>query len=85
VMTMRYYALLYGLLIVLAAGGLLALWDRARQPGALRWRRIAWRAPLIVVVAGTALWAFAFTRIYTEPHSRIQASRWIYQNIPLAQ
>jgi len=82
VMTMRYYVLLYGLMIVLAAGGLLALWDRARQSGALRWRRIAWRAPLIVVVTGTALWAFAFTRIYTEPHSRIQASRWIYQNIP---
>ncbi|ABU56662.1 DUF2298 domain-containing protein [Roseiflexus castenholzii] len=82
VMTMRYYVLLYGLLIVLAAGGLLALWDRAQCAVGPRWRRIAWRAPLIVAVAGTALWAFAFTRIYTEPHSRIQASRWIYQNIP---
>ncbi len=82
VMTMRYYVLLYGLLIVLAAGGLLALWDRARRVPGSRWRQIAWRAPLIVAVAGTALWGFAFTRIYTEPHSRIQASRWIYQNIP---
>jgi YYY domain-containing protein len=82
VMTMRYYVLLYGLLIVLAAGGLLALWDRAQRVVAARWRRLAWRAPLIVAVAGTALWACAFTRIYTEPHSRIQASRWIYQNIP---
>ncbi|MDW8213421.1 MAG: DUF2298 domain-containing protein [Roseiflexaceae bacterium] len=82
VMTMRYYVLLYGLLIVLAAWGLLALWDRAQRAAGSRWRQIAWRAPLIVAVAGTALWAFAFTRIYTEPHSRIQASRWIYQNIP---
>ncbi len=82
VMTMRYYVLLYGLLIVLAAGGLLALWDRAQRAAGSRWRQIIWRAPLIVAVAGTALWAYAFTRIYTEPHSRIQASRWIYQNIP---
>jgi YYY domain-containing protein len=39
-------------------------------------------ALLVFVTGFTALWAFAFTRIYTEPHSRIQASRWIYQNIP---
>ena len=76
--TMRYYLLLYGLLALLAAWGLWAIWD-GRWPRA---RRVWQRLPLLVVVAGTALWAYAFTRIYTEPHSRIQASRWIYQNIP---
>lgn len=42
-----------------------------------------WAATLLViVVAGTLLWALAFISIYTRPHSRIQASRWIYDNIP---
>lgn len=40
-----------------------------------------WLAPL--VVAGTAAWAVAFSHgIYDQPHSRIQASDWMYANIP---
>ena len=35
-----------------------------------------------LVVLGTLCWAYAFTRIYTRPHSRIAATRWIYNNIP---
>ncbi|MDQ3928310.1 MAG: DUF2298 domain-containing protein, partial [Chloroflexota bacterium] len=32
---------------------------------------------------GTAfLWAVAFMNIYTQPHSRVQASEWIYDNVP---
>lgn len=34
-----------------------------------------------MLVASLA-WAFAFTRIYTQPHPRVEASRWIFQNIP---
>ncbi|MBC8161701.1 MAG: hypothetical protein H7Z42_10835, partial [Roseiflexaceae bacterium] len=45
-------------------------------------RRIAAIGAIATVVLGTGLWAFAFTRIYTHPHSRVEASRWIYQNIP---
>ena len=37
---------------------------------------------LITVLVSTLLWAFAFTRIYTRPHSRIQASYWIYEHVP---
>lgn len=27
-------------------------------------------------------WAFAYLQIYTKPHTRVAASRWIYANIP---
>lgn len=36
----------------------------------------------VLVVGGTFLYALAFTAIYRQPHSRIQASRWIYETIP---
>lgn len=29
------------------------------------------------------IWPIAFFSIYTRPHSRVQASEWIYQNIPV--
>ena len=34
------------------------------------------------IVVLTAVWAVAFTSIYRRPHSRVEASRWIYQNVP---
>ena len=36
----------------------------------------------LMILGGTFLWAFAFTRIYARPHSRVQASYWIYENVP---
>ncbi len=35
-----------------------------------------------IVTVGTLLWALAFEHIYLVPHSRVQASRWIYAHIP---
>ncbi len=42
---------------------------------------VFWSAGAIVLVL-TFFWAFAFTRIYTVDHSRVQATRWIFQNVP---
>jgi YYY domain-containing protein len=39
-------------------------------------------AIVAVTLVGTILWALAFAAIYTRPHTWIQASRWIYQNVP---
>jgi YYY domain-containing protein len=98
VMTMRYYLQLYGLLALFAAWGLIRIVDFrfqiadwARKKSAILrlgsgqvynlQSAICW-LPLVLVVAGTLCWAYAFTRIYTRPHSRIVASRWIYEHIP---
>ena len=84
-MSMRYYALLYGLFALFAAWALVRLWRWRTAagpgwPGRVR-RTLAIGVPLVVVLFSIA-WAHAFTRIYSEPHSRIAASRWIYANVP---
>ncbi len=35
-----------------------------------------------IVIAGTAFYGIAFMNVYTNSHTWIQASRWIYRNIP---
>lgn len=88
VKAMRYLLLIYPLLAIIAAWGIFQLW---RAKGELKlWRfkispkalHITGAAAGIVVIIGTALWAFAFTRIYTQPHTRVAATDWIYANIP---
>jgi YYY domain-containing protein len=49
--------------------------------------RLRWARPVSILLAGMVLlatyaYAYAFSRIYTRPITRIAASRWIYQNIP---
>ena len=47
----------------------------------------SWVRILAIIVGGgvlfaTALYAYSFSNIYTRPITRVDASRWIYQNIP---
>jgi len=88
--TMRYQLPVYPTLVVLAAWGLGNLWAQPRleifrlRPRRSRvglWR-VAVSAAGVLVVLLTLSWAFAFTRIYTRPESRVAASRWIFENIP---
>ena len=79
---LRYLLPAYFTLAMLAAYGLVFATDwLARTP---RWHLSAlhrWLAP--AVVGATAIWALAFVNgVYAQPHSRIQASDWIYANIP---
>ncbi|MFO7697538.1 MAG: DUF2298 domain-containing protein, partial [Anaerolineae bacterium] len=81
VKTVRYLLPIYPTMALMAAFGLIWLWDRARKSRKRPATLLAGLA-IAVVVAGTAFWALGFTSIYTRPVTRIAASRWMYENIP---
>jgi len=88
VRSMRYQMLIYPLLALFAGWGLVKLWSawKSIKLGGIKIRpriiRVTGIILTVVIVLTTAAWAFAFSRIYTRPHTRVAASRWIYQNIP---
>lgn len=86
--TLRYFLPAYGCLCLLAAWALVecgrwALADEAiwREPLRRPLRLAALCLPP-VVVGLTVAWALGFVSIYLRPHTRVEASRWIYENIP---
>lgn len=52
----------------------LRLWQKVLKPIAL--------ALPVVVLAGTIVWALAFLQVYAGSLTRVEASRWMYDNIP---
>lgn len=86
---MRYQLPVYPALAIIAAWAIITLWNKAllNSLHSRAVRRINPHRLLAVVLGGlvllgTFLWAFAFTRIYTRPVTRVAASRWIYQHVP---
>jgi YYY domain-containing protein len=83
--TMRYQLPSYPLLCLMAGWFLVYVWDAAKQ---LRGRsgpfllRLASFLIGAIVLSLTLAWAYAFTRIYTRPVTRVAATRWVYQNVP---
>jgi YYY domain-containing protein len=90
VKSLRYFLPIYPALTLFAALLTIEVGRRLRgegDAGAGRlpvpaWRRRAAAALATIVIGGAATWAWAFTSIYRRPHSRIDASEWIYDNIP---
>lgn len=96
--SMRYQLLVYPILVIFAAWGVIRLYDLGKQvkrtqddsPRSIGTSSIEgwkWQRPVAIVIGGsvliaTAAYAFAFSTIYTRPITRVAASRWIYQNIP---
>lgn len=76
--TMRYQLPIYPLIAIFAA------WLILRGESILGGQKfkLIFRIFGAVVIVLTLLWAFAFTRIYTVDHTRVQASNWIFQNVP---
>ena len=93
--SIRYLVPIYPLAALCAAVGLLAFWryagqkaffNRLSQVPRIRYillQRTA-TATLIIVLAGTALWAEAYTQIFNVPVTRLTASRWVFLNVPTA-
>ena len=82
VMSMRYYLPLYPALALLAAWGLVYVWRHART---LSWQPLRrYAAPVLIVfmVGFTHIWALMFTNIYRNMLTRVQASHWIWENVP---
>ena len=92
--SMRYQMLIYPALAIIAAWVVFDLWEKGKiahlSKPRLRFdfirKPVFWRIIGGVlggtVLLGTFAWAFAFTRIYTRPLTRVAASEWIYQNVP---
>jgi YYY domain-containing protein len=81
---MRYQMPVYPTLALMAAWGLWRAWDTSNT---LRpeWRKVARALAGVVAgvtILGTLIWALAFTNIYREPLTRVDASRWIYTHLP---
>ncbi|PDW03443.1 hypothetical protein CJ255_08930 [Candidatus Viridilinea mediisalina] len=72
--TLRYLLPIYGGLLVFGAWGLVRLWERGRA------RRSLLVVVPIVVVLFSFGWAYAFTRIYIQPHSRVMAAQWFAEH-----
>ena len=93
--TMRYQLPTYPILAIYAGWGLVELWNFRRKkqadnlsgesgPGLMQ---SGWMRPLSALVGGVVLittlaWALGFSLIYARPITRVDASDWIYQNIP---
>ena len=87
VKSIRYFLPIYPLLALLAAWLLWQVWQSAgnggRGAGRLPVRRLAAGGLMFFVLGGTLLWADAFvSAVYRQPHTRLQATEWIFQNIP---
>jgi len=83
---MRYFLPIYPLLILFGVYGLTRLREimdakhaKLRPSAAHSALGIAITA---LVIASTAAWGTGFYAIYTRPHPRVAASRWIYDTIP---
>ena len=78
--TLRYLLPIYGALTIFGAWALVQVWTWGRGQRGLR-RTVGLALPLISVLL-TLGWAYAFTRIYTLPHSRVMAARWFADHAP---
>ncbi len=97
---LRYIFPIMPFMVLLGAGMLVDLTDRARSLRQAVWAagnrlqrllaptvKYAPHAALgvtVFIVVATAFYAVAFSRVYASPHPAVQASEWINENLPHA-
>ncbi|HOZ03241.1 MAG TPA: hypothetical protein PKX78_01955 [Candidatus Woesebacteria bacterium] len=78
--SMRYFLAIYPWLAVFAGTALSIMFYKLNKSSDKPSLMI--QKPLITLIIISILtWPMAFTAIYRQPHSRVEASNWIYQNI----
>ncbi len=80
---MRYQMPVYPMFALMAAWFIYFLFTY--QPVRNSWKKIIRTLGIVfsaLAVFGTFIWAFMFSSIYEKPITRIEASRWIYENVP---
>ncbi|MDP9383039.1 MAG: DUF2298 domain-containing protein [Chloroflexota bacterium] len=75
--------------LLLMGAALLWHWHETRQRLRNEGRTFSSLHPILIprlamgaVLLGSAFWVLAWSRIYTRPHNYIQASEWLYNNVP---
>ncbi|NDJ53840.1 MAG: hypothetical protein GYB68_12265, partial [Chloroflexi bacterium] len=88
VMAIRYYLPIYWTLALLGAWALVLIWDRvialleSRRITGWHWARSFSLGLMLLVSLGAIGWGLAVHGIYLRPMTRVEASRWIYENVP---
>lgn len=82
VASMRYFLPLYAPFAVLAAWMIWELIQRTDRPTIRAWRRFAAVGFGAFVLIFTFLWALMFTNIYHHQATFVQASEWVWENVP---
>ena len=93
--SMRYLLPIYPTLCLCSAIVLVALWRNSAawiahldkySTKSIKSILVRFGPAVIIgtVLVGNLIWATAFSQIYTEPVTRISASRWVFDNIPTA-
>jgi len=78
VKSMRYLLPVYPAFLLLVGWLTVRLWEKGRKER--RWGLAVGG----VATVGALLWALAFSSVYARPHTRIAASRWVFENVPTA-
>lgn len=81
---MRYMLPLLPFFLIMGARMLYSFraWLQRRWAGSRNVASAIWYGVTGLVIASSVLYSLAFVSIYSRPHSRVQASEWIYRNVP---
>jgi YYY domain-containing protein len=84
---MRYMLPVYPLLTLMAASALVSLAQQAKKIGQAARSRLHLVMPVLsygaiaLILAGTIFQGLALLNVYSQPNTRIQASRWMYSHL----